>query len=62
MLFHISFLGLIGIHSNLNTNRRPDDESHSLDHSQSAPRKSDCTVKEIRSLHASYRLERRTFW
>jgi hypothetical protein len=61
MLFHISFLGLVKIHSNLNTNRRPDDESHSLDHSHSAPRKSDRAAKEIRSLHASYHLERRTF-
>ena len=62
MLFHISFLGLIGIHSNLNTNRRPDDESHNLSQTQAPSRKCDRAAKEIRSLHASYRLERRTFW
>lgn len=61
MQFHISFLGLIKIHTNLNINRRPDDESHHLEHPHAAPRKCDRALKEIRSLHASYHLERRTF-
>ncbi|NJL42870.1 MAG: hypothetical protein HC935_04875 [Pseudanabaena sp. SU_2_4] len=62
MLFHISFLGLVKIHANSNTNHRPDDESYRLDHSHAAPRKCDRAAKEIRSLQASYHLERRTFW
>jgi hypothetical protein len=62
MIFHISFLGPIEILASLNTNRRPDDENHSLDHPHAAPRKCDRIAKEIRSLQANYRLERRIFW
>jgi hypothetical protein len=62
MIFHISFLGPIEIRANSNTNRRPDDESHSLDQPHSASRKRDRIAKEIRSLQANYLLERRVFW